>query len=211
MALIHHDGIPVDPFEVMSVAACVLESVDADDRSLVVRERVAVDRDLAPNLGNAVAVEADQRDGEAGPQLVLKLFEYVAWGDDENAVASSSAYQLAQDHADFKCLAEAYCVGNEQTRLQSRECLVRCLLLILEFCEELLVSNGEARLGCGYGALTEDRFEVEATTAKAGAVIEFESGVLGPHRDDGIDFCEEAGLRVSNEDGTANAVDPHPV
>ena len=99
VALVDHHRVPADALEMVAVAAGVLERVDRDDRPLVVGERVAVGGDLAAHPLDALGVEPHQRDGEAGPQLVLELLEDVAGRDDQDPLAAAAADQLATGSA----------------------------------------------------------------------------------------------------------------
>ena len=73
VALVDDDHVPVALLQVGPVAAVVLERVDADDGPVEVVERVLVRRDLGPHPLEALGVEADQRDGEPGPEFLLEL------------------------------------------------------------------------------------------------------------------------------------------
>lgn len=183
----------------MAVAARVLQGVDADDGALVVGERVAVRRDLLADPLETLAVETHERDGETGPQLVLELFEDVAWGDDEDLVAPTTADELAEDETHFEGFAETDCVGDEQAGTQTGERLVCSAALILECFEELTIGDGEVGIGRGDRGLADDRLEEQATAAEVRRVVGDECGVFWPERLDVVELGEERALGVSHQ------------
>ena len=115
--LVDDDGVPVLLLEVGEVAVA-LERVDRDDRPLEVGERVAVGRQLLPDPLDADRVEANERQGEAGPELELHLLQDVPRGDDQDPLAPAAAYELGQDHPDLDGLAEADRVGEQDPRAE---------------------------------------------------------------------------------------------
>jgi hypothetical protein len=116
LALVDDDHVPLAVLEISSVLLVLLERVDRDDRPIVEMERVHVGGDPLLHPLDAPGVEADQRDREAGPQLLLELLEHRAQGDHEDPLATSAADQLGEENADLDRLAEADAVGDQDPR-----------------------------------------------------------------------------------------------
>ena len=117
VGLVDDDRVPVLLLQVRAVAV-VLQRVDGDDHPLEEGERVAVGRELLPDPLDPGGVEPDEREREAGPQLVLHLLEDVLRGDDQDAFTAAAPDQLGQDHADLEGLAEADGVGEQDPRAE---------------------------------------------------------------------------------------------
>ncbi len=211
VALVDHHRIPADLLQVVAVAAGVLEGVDRDDRPLVERERVAVGRDLPADPLDAFGVEADERDGEPGPQLVLELLQDVAGGDDQDALAPAPADQLRQDQADLEGLAQADGVGDQEAGAEPGEGLVHGPVLVVERVEELIVRHGQPGLGHRHRGAADQGLEVEAGRAELGRRVGDEDRLLRLQRLDPVEVGEERGLGVTDQGRHADAADQQPV
>lgn len=96
-----------------AVFAVLLEGIDGNDRLVEVVERVVVGGDLASHPLEAEAIEAGEREGEAGPKFLLELGEHGFHRYDEDAASPSSLDELREEDAAFDCFPEADGIGNE--------------------------------------------------------------------------------------------------
>ena len=90
LALIHHHCVPVTFLQVALVLSVALEGVDGDDHPVEEIERVHVRRDLRLHALDPDRVEADKRNREAGPELLLELAQDRLQGDYEDAVTPTA-------------------------------------------------------------------------------------------------------------------------
>ncbi len=114
MGLVNDDQIPVRLLDRGANLAVLLQRVDRDDRSVELVEHVVVCGDLIAHPPDGRAVEARQRDREAGPELLLKLPQHGAGGDDENPVGPTPEDQLGGDQAGLQRLAETDVIGEQE-------------------------------------------------------------------------------------------------
>ena len=111
--LVDDDDVPPRLFEVGAVLRILLEGVDGDDRLVVVVERVVVGGDPASYPLDADGIQARQGNGEAVPELLLKLRQHALDGEHEDAPPAPPGDELAHEDAGFERLSESYGVGDE--------------------------------------------------------------------------------------------------
>ena len=81
----------------------------------IMMERVCVGRDPAANPLQADRVQANQRNREARPKLLLELGHHALGRDHQDALAFAAFDQFAEQDADLNRLAEANGVGDENS------------------------------------------------------------------------------------------------
>ena len=101
----------------VAVARRAFQRVDRHDDPVEIGERVAAGRDALAHPLDPLAVETDQRDTGATPQLVLDLVEDVSRNDGEDAGGAAAPLQLGEEHPDLDGLAQADSVGDEESGL----------------------------------------------------------------------------------------------
>ena len=211
VALVDDHRIPMNAFEVVAVAAGVLQRVDRDDRPAVVAERVAVGGDLAAHLGDAVGVEPHQRDGEAGPQLVLELLEDVAGRDHQDLVAPAPADQLGEDQAHLQRLAQADRIGDQQAGTQPGDGLMGSPALEVEAVEQMPVGQGKVGLVGRHRGLAQHRLQVQARGPEPRGEVCGQPGLLRAEGRDVVQLGEERGLGVTHQRRCADAAHLHAI
>jgi len=144
LALVDHDRVPVALLEEPAILLVLLERVDRDDHAVEVEKRVVVGRDLALHALQAHRVEAHQRDGEARPELLLKLLEHALQRHHQDAAPAPAPDQLREEDSDFDGLAEAHGVGDEEARARLRERLGRGHELVARAVHGAAVADVEA-------------------------------------------------------------------
>ena len=97
VGFVDDDCVPVLAFEVGAVLF-VLLGVNGDDGALEKGKRIARRGELLTHALTAGRVEANERQGEPRPHLVLHLFEHVVRRHDEDAVAAAATHELGQHH-----------------------------------------------------------------------------------------------------------------
>ena len=200
VGLVDDDRIPPMVTQRVQIAVA-LESVDRDDHAFEERERIAGGRELLADTLNAHRIEPDERDREPAPHLVLHLLEHVAGGDDEDAVTTSAADELRQDHADFERLAQAHGVGEEDARPKVRrvESLADGRQLVLEGVGQHAGRDREGRAVERDGRLAQRRLQPQAGAAVVMGVVGDEGGLGGVEDLDGVEAGVEGGGAVADE------------
>ena len=146
--------------------------------------------------------EPHQRNGEARPQLLLKLRQHRADGDHQDALAAAALDQLAEQHAGLDGLAQAHAVGDQDARAQrlqrqgGRLDLVGCVV------DRSLVAQVDFVVG-GWGA-AQQALQVQASAPILRAVVCDQFGLVGPEFLDLFQLGEEDRLVVAHQFG-----DPH--
>ena len=169
MRLVDDDGVPVVAAQIVD-ETLLFQRVDGDDDAAEVGERVAVGGQLLLDAGNALGVEAHERDGEAAPHLVLHLLQHVSRGDHQDPLPAATADELGQDHADLERLAEADGVGQQDAGAQCRgvEGLGDGLVLIAELPGKHAGRDRQRVVAEGDGGLAERGLHPESGAAVLG-------------------------------------------
>ena len=197
LALVDDDGVPVTVVQVLLVLLLLLQGVDGDNDLVEVVEGVLVRRDLRLDPLDAHRVEADQRDGEAGPELGLELGEDALEGDDQDALAAAAPDELREQDADLDGLAEADAVRHQDAGTELAQGLCGRVPLVGAAPHGGAVADDEAVVGGRRAA--EQGFEVEAGLPVAVAVVADELGVLCLEDLHVVELGEEQGLLVADE------------
>jgi len=100
VGLVDDDRVPALLLQVGEVAVG-LQRVDGHDDAFVEGERVAVGGKLLTDPLDADGVEADERQGEAGPELELHLLQHMTWRDHQDPFAAAPADKFGEDHPDL--------------------------------------------------------------------------------------------------------------
>lgn len=179
--LVDDDGVPGDLHEVAAPAVGP-QSVDRDDRPLVVGEGVAAGGDVVLDPLDTGRVQPHHRDREARPQLVLELLQDVLRRHDEDALAASAPDQFGQQQPDLEGLAEADRVRDQQPGAQGAQGGLGGLALVGEVVDEVGTDGGETLLGEGQRSLADQRVDEQARAAALRGVVRHELGVLGAQR-----------------------------
>ncbi len=209
VGFVDDDGVPMDVLQPRPVAARVLQRVHGDDHTLVIGERVASGRDPPLDAGDARAVQADQREGEPRPHLVLELFQDGCGRDDEDAFASAPADQFAEQHSDLQGLAQPHHVTDQEARTQRvGEGLGGGPELVVHAVQEEAVGQGQAALGLRQRGLAEHGLQEETAAPEVRRTIGDQLRVLGKQHAGPVHRRrEEPGFLPAHEVGGADGLD----
>ncbi len=176
----------------------LLQRVDRDDRLVVVVERVVVRRDLLAHTLEPDRVEADQRNGEARPQLLLELREHALHRRHEDASPAAAADELREQDARLERLAEPDRVGDQDPRARLLERQPGWLELEVHHVERGVAP--EDRLGRGRRHASELALEVQPGLPVAcGGVSDELCLARVEHRDLRLVLLEEDRLLVPDD------------
>jgi hypothetical protein len=191
VGFVDDDDVPPGVFEVGAVFAVLFQGVDGDDRLVEVVERVVVRGDVPAHFLEAGGIKAGERDGEAGPDFLLKLGQHGLDGDDQDAAAPAAFAQLGEQDPAFDGFPETDSIGDEEALAGLGEGEQRRVELIGQHVHGPAVAEVD---GPGFrGGRPQVGFEDQAGLRVAGAGIPDRPGMFGI--DDG-DFAVVAFDRV---------------
>jgi hypothetical protein len=119
VAFVEDDGVPVAGLQEGAVAPVILEGVDGDDHLFEHLEGILAGGNPAAEALDSGGIEADQGDGEAGPELLLELEQHALHHHDQDAAAPASLDQLGEQDASLQGLAQADPVGDQDAGAES--------------------------------------------------------------------------------------------
>ena len=189
--LVDPDDVPADLLEMVAVAGRALQRVDRHDHPVEIGERVATGGDALAHPLDPLAVETDQRDAGAAPQLVLDLVEDVPRDDGEDAGGAAAALQLGEEHPDLDGLAQADGVGDEEPGLELRHRRSKRLALVREVVGEHPAADREARVGDRDGSSADERLQNQPRLDAIRGGVEAEGRALRVLRLDLVEVAEE--------------------
>lgn len=159
---------------------------------------------------DAIAVKPRERNGEAVPELLLKLFKHGLDGEDENALAALALDELGNEHACFERLADADRVGDQNAGTRGFKGPDGRLKLIGEHVHGGVLSNVD--LGVGGGRPAKEGVNEETRADVVHGVVLHEARLL---RIEDLDlllefwallvFDDELGGAAAHEIGNADA------
>ena len=112
--LVDDDGVPLHVAQLRPELRR-FQGVDGDNDPGEVGERVTGSRQLLTDFLDTHRIQADQWNGEPGPELLLELLHDVLRGDDEDTFTPATPDQLREDHADLQGLTQSHRVRQENT------------------------------------------------------------------------------------------------
>ena len=165
-----------------------------------------VGRDAAAHPLNADGVQAGQGDGEAIPELLLKLRQHALHRQHQNATPAPAGDELAHQDAGFQRLAESHGIGNQDALTGPREGQARRVELVVHEIhgsgvpdvDVLVVGHRMAKLA----------LHVQDAVGEPVGLVRDEMGVRGiEHLDGGLQRGEEDGFAAPHQLGNAFADD----
>ena len=131
LSLVDHDDVPIRGIKRRAILDVTLQRINGDDHLVVIGERVGVRRNLGTNLLDSRGIQANQRDGEPFPHLLLELDHHAFRRYHENTAALAALDEFRHQDASLQGLAKTDGVGDENSlarlgeRLLCRNELVR--------------------------------------------------------------------------------------
>ena len=161
-----------------------------------------VGRDAAAHPLNADRVQAGQGNGEAVPELLLKLRQHALHGQHQNATPAPAGDELAHQDAGFQRLAEPHGIGDQDALAGPREGQTRRIELIVHEVHGSGVADMDG-LVVGH-RLTELALHVQDAVDELGGFVGDELRLRRiEHLDGGLQRGEEDGLAPAHELGDA--------
>jgi len=165
-----------------------------------------IGRYAVAHTGEPHRIEPHQRDGETAPPFLLKLGKHAFLGDDQNALAAPTLYQLGRKNPGFERFAQAHSIGNQDAaarlaqRLQGRIELVRHQIHYASMAEVDLVIVGHAAAALA--------LKVEQCGAVFVGGVGYQQGLRRiEDLDFGFQLCEEQSFLPAHQFGDAIATE----
>jgi hypothetical protein len=106
MSFIDNDDVPIAFIGPDAEFGILFKSIDRNDGFIEIMEWVCVGWDLAANAFKSDRIEANQWNGEPGPELLLKLRHHALGCDHQNSLTLAAIDQLAEKNSDLDGFAE---------------------------------------------------------------------------------------------------------